>query len=155
MNRSLATAFPALCAALLFPASAAPSTMLKGPGIIRITSRETRFTRVDTGAAGRTPGDMEISRLLLYNTRIRQRPIGHGQLVCVYTGDNFRNCDGTFVLPAGKLVVSGGLIYRSLYDLAVTGGTGLYSNARGTLIVTRVRQKPPPGDVLIFRLVVS
>ncbi len=154
MNRSLATALAALCIALLFTASSAPSTTLKGPGIIRITSRETRFTRVDVGVLGRTPGDMEISRVLLYNTRIRQRPIGHGQLVCIYTGDNFRNCDGTFVLPAGKLVVSGGLIYRGLYDLAVTGGTGLYSNVRGSLIVTRVRQRPP-GDVLIFRLVVS
>ena len=154
MKRSLVTALAALSASLLFPASAGPSTALKGPGIIRITSRETRFTRVDTGVAGRTPGDMEISRVLLYNTRIRQRPLGHGQLVCIYTGDNFRNCNGTFVLPDGKLVVSGGLIYRSLYDLAVTGGTGLYANVRGSLIVTRVRRNPP-RDVLVFRLVVS
>jgi hypothetical protein len=154
MNRILATSLPALCAALLFPASAAPSTALKGPGIIRITSRQTGFTHVDTGASGRSPGDMEISRVQLFNTRIRQRPIGHGQLVCIYIGDNFRNCEGTFVLPAGKLVVSGGLVYRSLYDLAVTGGTGLYSNVRGSLIVTRIRQDPP-RDVLIFRLVVS
>ena len=154
MNRSFATALAALCAALLFPAWSAPSTALTRPGIIRITSRETQFSRVDVGAAGRTPGDMEISRVLLYNTRIRQKPIGHGQLVCIYIGDNFRNCDGTFVLPAGKLVVSGGLIYRSLYDLAITGGTGLYSNVRGSLTVTRVRQNPP-GYVLVFRLVVS
>lgn len=154
MNRSLAISLVALGAALLFPASSAPSTELKGPGIIRITSRQTHFTRVDIGAAGRTPGDMEISRVLLYNTQIRQRPIGHGQLVCIYTGDNFRNCDGTFVLPAGKLVVSGGLIYRGLYDLAVTGGTGLYSNVRGSLIVTRVAQEPA-RDVLVFRLAVS
>ena len=154
MKRSLVPALAALGTALLFPGSSAPSTALKGPGIIRITSRETNFTHVDSGAVGRSPGDLEISRLLLYNTRIRQRPIGRGQLVCTYTGDTLRNCEGTFVLPAGKLVVSGGLVYRSLYDLAVTGGTGLYSNARGTLIVTRVRQKPP-GDVLVFRLVVS
>jgi hypothetical protein len=151
MNRNLATALAALCAALLFPAS---STALKGPGIIRITARQIGFTEVDTGVAGRSPGDMEISRVQLYNTRVRQRPIGHAQLVCIYTGANSRDCNGTFVLPAGKLVVSGGLIYRSLYDLAVTGGTGLYSNVRGTLIVTRLRQKPP-RDVLIFRLVVS
>ena len=155
MNRNLTAALVALGAALLFPASSAPSTTLKGPGIIRITGRQIGFTEVDTGVAGRSPGDMEISRVQLYNTRIRQRPIGHGQLVCIYTGDNLRNCDGTFVLPAGKLVVSGGLVYRSLYDLAVIGGTGLYSNVRGTLIVTRVRQKAPPGDVLVFRLVVS
>lgn len=154
MNRTPAIAFAALCAGLLFPASSAPSTALKGPGIIRITSRQIGFTEVDTGVAGRSPGDIEVSRVQLYNTRIRQRPIGHAQLVCIYTGANSRNCTGTFVLPAGKLVVSGGLIYRSLYDLAVTGGTGLYSNVRGTLIVTRVRQSPP-RDVLIFRLVVS
>jgi hypothetical protein len=154
MNRGLGIGIAGLCAALLFPASSVSSTALKGPGIIRITSRETRFTRVDVGQPGRTPGDMEIARVLLYNTRIRQRAIGHGQLVCTYTGDNFRNCNGTFVLPDGKLVVGGGLIYRSLYDLAVTGGTGLYSNARGSLVVTRVRQKPA-RDVLVFRLVVT
>jgi hypothetical protein len=154
MKRSLVPALAALCTALLFPGSSAPATALKGPGIIRITSRETTFTRVDNGPVGRSPGDMEISRLLLYNTRIRQRPIGRGQLVCTYIGDSLRNCDGTFVLPAGKLVVGGGLVYRSLYDLAVTGGTGLYANVRGALIVTRVRQNPP-GDVLVFRLVVS
>jgi hypothetical protein len=155
MKRSLVPVLAALCAALLFTGSSESSTTLKGPGIIRITSRQTNFTRVDTGAVGRSPGDMEISTLLLYNTRIRQRPIGHGQLVCIYTGDSLRNCDGTFVLPAGKLVVSGGIVYRSLYDLAVIGGTGLYANVRGALVVTRVRQKPPPGDVLVFRLVVS
>ena len=154
MNRNLAIVLGALGAALLFPASSAPSTALKGPGIIRITARQIGFTEVDAGVAGRSPGDLEISRVQLYNTRIRQRPIGHAQLVCIYTGANSRNCTGTFVLPAGKLVVSGGLIYRSLYDLAVTGGTGFYANARGTLIVTRVRQDPP-RDVLIFRLVVS
>ena len=154
MNRNLATALVALGAVLFFPASSAPSTALKGPGTIRITGRQIAFTRVDTGSAGRSPGDMEISRLQLYNTRIRQRPIGHAQTVCIYTGDNSSNCTGTFVLPAGKLVVSGGLIYRSLYDLAVTGGTGFYSNARGTLIVTRVRQSPP-RDVLVFRLTAS
>jgi hypothetical protein len=151
MNRNLATALAALCAALLFPAS---STALRGPGTIRITGRQIRFTRVDTGLPGRSPGDMEISRIQLYNTRLRDKPIGHAQLVCIYTGDSSRNCTGTFVLPAGKLVVSGGLIYRSLYDLAVTGGTGLYSNVRGTLTVTRIRQNPP-RDVLLFRLVVS
>ena len=90
MKRSLVPALAALCAAMLFPGSSASSTALKGPGIIRITSRETNFTRVDTGTVGRSPGDMEISRLQLYNTRIRQRPIGHGQLVCIYVGDNLR-----------------------------------------------------------------
>jgi hypothetical protein len=153
MIRWLGLAVTALAVTLLFPGSSAPSPALKGPGIIRITSRETRFTRVDVGPPGRTPGDMEISRELLYNTRIRPKPIGHGQLVCTFTGDNFRNCNGTFVLPAGKLTVSGILLYRGLYDLAVTGGTGLYSNVKGTLTMIRIRQSPP-GDVLVFRLVV-
>jgi hypothetical protein len=153
VNRWLALATVAVGGALVIPHASSPSPTLKGPGIVRITSREKRFTRVDVGALGATPGDMEISRLLLYNTRIRAKPIGNGQIVCVRTGDNFRNCNATYVLPAGKLVVSGVLIYRGLYDLAVIGGTGFYSNVRGTLTVTRIRQSPP-GDVLVFRLVV-
>ena len=153
MNRWIALAIVAAGGALVIPHASSPSPTLKGPGIVRVTSRETRFTRLDVGARGASPGDMEISRALIYNTSIRRKPIGNGQLVCVRTGDNFRNCNGTFVLPDGKLVVSGAMIYRGLYELAVIGGTGLYNNVHGTLTVTRTRQSPN-RDVLVFRLVV-
>src|ERR687889_23784 len=138
MRRIAWCALVVLGAALVAAERGSSNETLTGPGIIRITSTQSRFTRVDFGRRGASPGDLEISRVRLFNRRVRQRAIGHGQLVCVLTGQNFRNCNGTYILPAGKLVVSGALIYRGLYDLAVTGGTGKYNNVRGTLTVTRI-----------------
>ena len=79
--------------------------------------------------------------------------IGRGELVCTFV-DTVRSrvCRGTYVLPKGKLVVGGSILYRQFYDLAVLGGTGLYDNARGTLTVTRTHRKPV-RDLVVFRLV--
>ena len=63
-----------------------------------------------------------------------------------------RSCRGTYILPKGKLVVGGSLLYRQFYDLAVLGGTGLYDNARGTLTVTRTGRNPV-RNAIDFRLV--
>ena len=40
---------------------------------------------------------------------------------------------------------------RLLYELPVVGGTGLYANARGSLVVT-VRAMSPRREILTFRL---
>ena len=123
-----------------------------GPATITISDRELAVTRLDLGAHGTSPGDVEIVR-----TRLLQRGtrdiIGHGELVCTFV-DTVRSrvCRGTYVLPKGKLVVGGSILYRQFYDLAVLGGTGLYDNARGTLTVTRTHRKPV-RDLVVFRLV--
>ena len=123
-----------------------------GPATIRINDRELAVTRVDIGARGTSPGDVEIVR-----TRLLQRGtrdvIGRGELVCTFV-DSIRSrvCRGTYILPKGKLVVGGSILYRQFYDLAVLGGTGLYDNARGTLTVTRTHRKPV-RDLVVFRLV--
>ncbi len=123
-----------------------------GPATIRITDRELAVTRIDVGARGTSPGDTEIVR-----TRLLQRgtgsTLGRGELVCTFV-DSVRSrlCRGTYILPKGKLVVGGSILYRQFYDLAVLGGTGLYDNARGTLTVTRTHRKPV-RDLVVFRLV--
>ena len=103
MNRLLACLLTAVGTALVTTQFAGSSQQLTGPGIIRITARENSFTRIDDGRLGRTPGDMEISQAALYNKRIRKKSLGHSQLVCVLTGNGFRNCNGTFILPAGTV----------------------------------------------------
>lgn len=123
-----------------------------GPATIRITDRELAVTRIDTGARGTTPGDTEI-----IVTRLLQRgtgsTLGRGELVCTFVDSvRSRSCRGTYILPKGKLVVGGSILYRQFYDLAVLGGTGLYDNARGTLTVTRTHRKPV-RDLVVFRLV--
>ena len=123
-----------------------------GPATIRITDRELAVSRVDVGLRGTSPGDTEIIRVRL-RERVTENTIGHAELVCTFV-DNARSrvCRGTYVLPKGKIVVGGSILYRQFYDLAVLGGTGLYDNARGTLTVTRTHRKPV-RNLVVFRLV--
>ena len=58
---------------------------------------------------------------------------------------------GTYFLPKGSVVTQGLITSQLIYELAVIGGTGLYSNVRGTLTVTSLTRKPPT-DLLVFRL---
>jgi len=131
-------------------AAAAPE--LKGPGTIRITDRQLAIHEVDVGVRGRSPGDVEITRWSLYNTRITPKAIGHAELVCTFVGGSSRTCNGTYALPRGKLVVSGQMLFRQFFQLAVVGGTGLYDNVRGTLTVTALGAKRR-GNLVLFRLV--
>jgi hypothetical protein len=129
------------------PGSAAST----GPATIRITNKEVSVARVDVGRRGKSPGDMEIIRQQLYDRS--PRLIGRAELVCTFVDSRrSRVCRGTYFLPRGKLVVGGSLLFRQFYDMAVTGGTGLYDNARGTLTVTRMGTKPV-RDLVVFRLV--
>jgi hypothetical protein len=124
---------------------------ITGPATIRITTEELRSAGVDVGRRGRSPGDMEVVSALLYNRRITQKTIGKTELVCTFTFGPSRMCQGTFFMPRGRLVVAGSLRNREIYHLAITGGTGLYDNARGSLTVTRI-QKKPRRELAYFRL---
>jgi len=152
MRPRLLTGIAIAVVALAAGEAAVPAPALTGPGIIRITSVQKRFARVDVGRRGYSPGDMQITRVRLFNRKLRKRPLGNGQLVCTATGEKFWNCTGTYVLPAGKITVSGAMIYSDFFDMAVTGGTGRYNNVRGTLVVTRLRRAE---KLMVFRLVIA
>jgi len=142
----------ALVGILVASPSQSRSEASTGPATITINDREVAVTRVDLGARGTSPGDMEIVRTTLLQRGTRD-VIGRGELVCTFV-DTVRSrvCRGTYVLPKGKLVVGGSILYRQFYDLAVLGGTGLYDNARGTLTITRTARRPV-RDLVVFRLV--
>jgi hypothetical protein len=123
-----------------------------GPATIRITAQQISYARVDEGRPGRSAGDVEITRELVFNKRIRATPIGRSEIVCTFVGGGLsRMCSGSVFLPKGRIVVGGPIQYRDLYELAVIGGTGLYDNARGTVTVTRTA-KSPSRDFLYLRL---
>jgi hypothetical protein len=122
-----------------------------GPATIRITDRQTGYTRVDTGRRGISPGDTEVISYRLFNRRISRTPIGLARFVCTYTVGAVRTCTGTVFLPKGQLVVGGSIRFRSFYELAVLGGTRLYDNARGTMTAIRTTRKPR-REILLFRL---
>jgi hypothetical protein len=147
------TAAVAGLALSVFSSLAAGSRALTHPGTIRITDREIKRTKVDVGAKGHSAGDLDVGRYLLYNKGITPKPIGHSELLCTATGNRTSSCSGTFFLPKGRIVATGIIAQRLIYELAVVGGTGLYGNVRGTLTVTSLGMNPA-RELLVFRLVV-
>jgi hypothetical protein len=129
------------------------SNAATGPEFIRITDRQFAYTRVDTGALGRSPGDQEIIFDKLFNRRITKSSIGSARFICTFTARQTRICTATFSLPKGELVATGTVRFREFYDLAIVGGTGLYNDARGTLTIIRTTHSPRPiRELLYFRL---
>lgn len=127
------------------------SSDLTGPGTIRITSRDIQVRLDNRGPVGRSVGDVLLIRQLLYNKGIRKRAIGHADLICTYTDFRSRQCNGTYFLPKGSIVVSGSFRYREFFEIAVVGGTNFYDNVRGTMTAT-VFTHGPRREILIFRL---
>jgi hypothetical protein len=134
--------------AVLAPSSHA----LIGPGTISVTDLSTQQGHIDLGRRGTSIGDIDVYKVALYNKRITPRPIGRGEMVCTATGTHSQNCSATYFLPRGELVAEGAIGSRLIYELAVVGGTRLYSGVRGTLTVTSLKRKPA-RELLVFRLV--
>ena len=111
--------------------------------------RGPRRRRCEGQVAGRH-GDHPAASL---QPRLTTRSIGRSELLCTFVDRRrSRVCRGTYFLPKGKIIVGGSLLYRQFYELAVLGGTGLYDNARGSLVVTRMGVHPV-RDRMVFRLV--
>jgi hypothetical protein len=146
---ALATIAAAVAGTLALPGAQA----LDRPGAIRITDALRQHSHIDVSPAGRSPGDVDIYRSILYNKRIQSRPLGHAEMVCTTISGSTQSCNATYFLPRGQLVVSGVISSRLIYILAVVGGTEYYNNARGTLTVTSVHRSPV-RELLLFRLVV-
>jgi hypothetical protein len=145
-----------LCAtgALLAAALAIPGAQaLERPGTIQITAAETHHTHVDQGEKGKSIGDLDVYSSLLYNRRITTKPIGHSMMLCTAVSSSNQSCSATYFLSNSEIVVQGVIGSRLIYALAVTGGTGLYDNVRGSLTATSLHRRPV-RELLVFRLVV-
>jgi hypothetical protein len=144
--------FAALATFALVTGSVTFGSNTVSPGLIRLTSKEISRSVIDRGSSGRSPGDVVVIRQLLYNKGIRKAPIGHTDMVCTYTGNRSRQCNGTYTLPHGKIIVSGTVRYWEFYKLAIVGGTDLYSDVRGSEAAT-LYARGPRKEFLVFRLV--
>ena len=102
---------------------------------------------VDSAPTGDSPGDV-----LIFTERLVDRHgkrIGSDAASCVRLFDKTSLCQGTYKLPGGRLMVQ--LLQpgpTGTYDQAITGGTGRFDGARGTV---RVAQKSG-GDRFTFRI---
>lgn len=152
MKHKLMLAFAMLGFALITGAITHDSSALNPPGgTIRITARDFQVALDNRGPSRRGTGDVLLIRQLLFNKGITQKAIGHSDIVCTYTGSRSRQCNGTYFLPKGKIVVSGSLRYRGFFKLAVVGGTDLYDNVQGSVSGTQLA-RGPRRELLVFRL---
>jgi hypothetical protein len=130
--------------------AAASSTASKGSRI--------SITASVVDVRGQQPGTLGSRRVayLLLFAKSGGIPIGHAFVSCVFVGSSgvlgggVSTCGGTYRMPRGYLTTAGVRHSPDRYTLAVTGGTGLYAGAGGTLITTRL----PNGDLRLQFLLV-
>jgi len=117
--------------------------------VIRFTTNQVRNANVDADSDGQFgPGDYFV-----FEERLRRggEQVGRDFVRCML---NHRAvmCDGTLVYGPGNIEIAGNILFEERgIHLAVTGGTGEFRDAAGTLTV-----KPGgtgPADRLIVRLV--
>ena len=139
-------------AAFVAAATGKVSAAATGPAQIGVSGQQTGYSRVNIGSRRTSPGDMEIIRLSALQPP-RHLPPDRAWRARLYVHHRrSRVCRGTYFLPRGNLVVGGSITYREFYELAVLGGTGLFDNARGSLVATRI-SRTPRREFLLFRLV--
>lgn len=122
------------------------------PGVIRITAREIPSRRLEQGPRG--AGHLTVVWATLFNRGLTPKPIGHVESVCTLLARSSWNCTATYLLPRGKLVVSGATRLEGAYELPVIGGTGLYDGARGVLS-GQTTAVFPRTERLVFRLLLQ
>ena len=149
--KRVAVIIAAACAAIVSAAILVVSSDAQEPGpptgTLELVSldRETRFTFVDNPPRRRErAGD-----LFVINSRLRDssnRPTGRLHASFAETQPPPRVVapgNATFILRDGQIMVSGPIVNRGPRDrtdtLAVVGGTGAYTAARGTLVTTETR----------------
>jgi hypothetical protein len=148
----LALIITAVCAAIVGVVALVGSSGAQQPGpptgtLELVTlDRETGFAVVNNPPRRRlTAGD-----LILVNARLRDgsnRPTGRLHVSLATTQPPPRvvaQGSATFILRNGQIMVSGPLVTGGRGDrtdtLAVVGGSGAYTAARGTLVITETRR---------------
>jgi hypothetical protein len=137
MRRVLSIAVPLVAILLL---AVAVSAWASGDGrsggsgkTITVIEHATTDTTTDTGAAGDTVGDLLTFANEVFDARDTTK-VGTDQGYCirVVAGTSYE-CNWTTFLPGGQIVVEGPFLDAANSTLAITGGTGRYRGARGTM----------------------
>lgn len=115
----------AAAATLLIPAG---GKLEPGPWTIKITGTLVSTMRLSPNRQART--------YALYNRPTYQSRIGLGFVICYEISNGYTDCQETLRLTRGIIVARGVSPSASaLRTLAVVGGTGLYANVGGQMIV--------------------
>jgi len=137
MKRLLSSLFIIAGIAILVVAVAAwgkpPGKHHRGGKTITVIEHATTDTTTDTGAAGDSAGDVLTFANEVFD-RKDEKKVGTDQGYCirVVPGASYE-CNFTTLLAGGQIVVEGPFYDTKDSVLAITGGTGRYRNARGSM----------------------
>lgn len=102
------------------------------------TSQGTGLATTREHGLGPLPGDEGLYELKLYPNPQLTHPGPTANFVCQYAFVKFGSCDVSFQLDEGTIVGTSvfGAFERKQLSVIVTGGTGRYVNARGSIDLT-------------------
>ena len=117
---------------------------------ITVVERAVSDAVVDLAPDGDSAGDLLTFANPVYD-RTNSRKVGRDQGSCIRTvvGEAWQ-CSFTTWLPRGSLVVEGPFYDTRGSTMAITGGTGAYSRARG---VMHLQARNSQGTAFTFRFV--
>ena len=106
----------------------------KGRGhAVTVIEHATTDATTDTGAAGDSAGDVLTFANAVFDAADSNK-VGTDNGYCIRTAAGAAyECNWTTSLPGGQITVEGPFYDAKDSTLAITGGTGRYRNARGTM----------------------
>jgi allene oxide cyclase len=127
----------AVTAGVFRPSATAAPARAEGGGeggtTITVVEHASTDATTDTGAAGDSAGDLLTFANDVFDADDKQK-VGTDQGYClrVVPGVSFE-CTWTTILKGGQIVVAGPFYDKKESTLAITGGTGRFAKARGTM----------------------
>src|SRR4051794_30451801 len=147
MPRLLASLVAVLAAAcILAPASASAAPR---SSVLRLTSTAPKFTTVDLGPSGKSPGDIYVFTAGVKTRSGRRIGVLRGMQMSIKLERSAETVQAqlTFLFANGSQIVVGGigqfplggtgLLTNRSYRRPILGGSGRYIGARGELVSTR------------------
>jgi hypothetical protein len=127
------------------------ASTLQKPVTVHVVEHAASDTVTDTGRPGDSPGDLLTFHNVVFGAA-DSAPVGRdpGQCIRIAVGRSWE-CMWTTFLPGGHITVEGPFFDTRDSVLAITGGTGIYRNARGAMVL-RSRAGGTKFD-FVFRLI--
>src|SRR3954471_17821296 len=138
MKRVLVAAIPACTVVVLVAAAAAWGRQPdrapgRGASSVTVVEHAANDTTTDTGVPGDSAGDLLTFANDVYDASdVRKVGTDQGFCIRIVPAASYE-CTWTTFLAGGQLVVAGPFFDTRDSTLAITGGTGRYRNARGTM----------------------
>jgi hypothetical protein len=152
MIKSLAVAAATAAAVASLTAVGAGANAEAGPRTMNLTSVEQHCGGADNGRRGDSLGDLDACRGRLRDSATNAAA-GRAHWTCVYLGSEKAGADCTAVvrLRGGTLQAAGVLSHTSPRSVwAVTGGTGSYAGARGTVQLRQLSAKRTAATITLL-----